>query len=68
MDESILKGYNQYIDVSDLSPEDIITINDSDAAGTEAKTEVIRFHKWLIATINNDFPYVKILHICDKER
>ena len=66
MDESILKGYNQYIDVSDLSPEDIITIDDCDAAGTEAKTEVIRFHKWLITTMNYDLRPFEILHICDK--
>ena len=68
VDEAIIKGYNQCIAASELSAEDIIAINDHLAASTKPKTKVIRFHKWLIATINNDFPYVKILHICDKER
>ena len=44
MDEVILKAYNQCIAATELSPEDIITMNDHIVAGIEAKTKVIRFH------------------------
>ena len=68
MDEAILKGYNPFIAASELFHEDIITMNDRVGAGTKAKSKVIRFHKWLITTMNDYFLYVEILNICDKEQ
>ena len=68
VDEVIIKGFNRFILASELLPEDIITINDHVEDGTKAKTKVIRFNKQLITTMNDDFPYVEILHICDKEQ
>ena len=42
-------------------------MNDCVGGGTKAETKVIRFHKWLITTMNDDFPSVESLHICAKE-
>ena len=68
MDEAILKGYNECIAVSELSSEDIITMNGCVEDGTKAETKVIIFHKRLIPTMNDDLPTVEIIHICDKEK
>ena len=58
MDEAILKGYNECIAVSELLSEDIITMNRCVSAGTKSETKVIRFHKRIITTINDDLPPV----------
>ena len=68
VDEAILKAYNQCIAATELSPEDITTMNDRVTAGIEAETKVIRFHKWIITTMNDDFPSVETLNVCADEQ
>ena len=67
VDEAILKQHNQCIATIELSSEETIAMNDRVEAGIEAEIEVIRFHKWIITTMNDDFLSVEELNVCADE-
>ena len=50
-----------------LSQEDVQRSKDRILEGTEAKTSVIQFHKWLVTTKNDDLPSIDILSDDKKE-
>ena len=50
-----------------LSQEDVQRSKDRILEGTEAKTSVIQFHKWLVTTKNDDLPSIDILSGDEKE-
>ena len=55
-DESISLHCKKCLAKSFLSQEYVQHLKDRILEGTESKTNVIRFHKWLINTTNNDLP------------
>ena len=66
-DESINVEYRQCLAASLMSPEEVQHLNECIVAGTEAETTVIRFHKWLITTMNDDLPSIDDLSENEKK-
>ena len=67
-DESISLHYKKCLAASLLSQEDVQFFKDSILEGTESRTSVIRFHKWLITTTNDDLPWIYILSDDEKSQ
>ena len=60
-DESISLHYKKFLAESLFSQEDLKCLKDRKLEGAEAKTNIIRFHKWLITTTNDDLLLIYIL-------
>ena len=57
-DTDILVEYNKCIDSSALSTDDIQLLQIAMENGIAAETKVIRFHKWLVTTMNDNYPQI----------
>ena len=65
--ESIIFRYKKFLAASLLPQEYVQRLKDRILEGTEAGKSVIRCHKWLINTTNDDFPSIDILSDDKKE-